>query len=474
MNRTAPARGLPRPTHPPDQKPKLNTKVPGPKSLALRFEEDLVAAPGLQGYATSSGVVASHAVGSLITDVDGNAHLDFIGGIGVNALGHSHPGYVAAVQEQVAKISVGSLTSAPRVELANRLASHTPAAPPERKLKRLQLYSSGAEAVESALRLAKSHTGKYEFVSFWGGFHGKTLGTLSLLGSGFKQGLGPFAPGSHQIPYADCYRCPLKLTHPSCGLACVEVGRKQLKAQSAGAIAAIIVEPMQGTAGNVIPPDDFLPAVASVAKEHDALFIADEMLTGFGRTGAYWGTSHSGVSPDIVTLGKAFGGGFPLSGVLTTDVIAHAKPWSIPSGSSSSYGGNALGAAAGAASLRIIDEEGLVENSRAVGAAMLEMLRAFVDRYDFVGHVRGRGLFLSIELVEDKATKEPLSSEGTRFIFSECVRRGLLTMSYSPHFRLQPALTLDLATAENGIAILREVFDVFAAHPSRQGRAGAR
>ncbi|NOU33392.1 MAG: aminotransferase class III-fold pyridoxal phosphate-dependent enzyme, partial [Polyangiaceae bacterium] len=356
----------------------------------------------------------------------------------------------------------------------NRLASHTPAAPPERKLKRLQLYSSGAEAVESALRLAKSHTGKYEFVSFWGGFHGKTLGTLSLLGSGFKQGLGPFAPGSHQIPYADCYRCPLKLTHPSCGLACVEVGRKQLKAQSAGAIAAIIVEPMQGTAGNVIPPDDFLPAVASVAKEHDALFIADEMLTGFGRTGAYWGTSHSGVSPDIVTLGKAFGGGFPLSGVLTTDVIAHAKPWSIPSGSSSSYGGNALGAAAGAASLRIIDEENLVENSRAVGAAMLEMLRAFVDRYDFVGHVRGRGLFLSIELVEDKSTKEPLSSEGTKFIFSECVRRGLLTMSYSPHFRLQPALTLDLATAENGVSILREVFDVFAAHPSRQGRPGAR
>jgi 4-aminobutyrate aminotransferase-like enzyme len=183
------------------------------------------------------------------------------------------------------------------------------------------------------------------------------------------------------------------------------------------------------------------------------------MITGFGRTGRYWGVEHSAVTPDIVTIGKAFGGGFPLSGLLTTDDIASAKPWSIPSGSSSSYGGNPLGAAAGAAALRTIDGEGLVENSRVVGAYMLEKVRAFVDEYPFVGHVRGRGLFLSIELVQDKATKEPLSKLTTRKIFDECVRRGLLTMAYSPHFRIQPALTIDVETAENGIGILREVFD---------------
>ncbi len=444
------------PTHPKGQKVHLKTIVPGPKSQELRRREDAHIAPGLQGYATMAGVVAESAAGSAVTDVDGNTLLDFIGGIGVNAFGHSHPGIARAITEQVAKISVGSLTSPARVELSERVAAH---APGKGSVHRLQLYSSGAEAVESALRLAKSHTGKYEFVSFWGGFHGKTMGTLSLMGSTSKQHLGPMVPGAHLIPYADCYRCPIGSTYPKCGLGCVELGKKQLKVASAGAVAAVIVEPMQGTAGNVVPPDDFLPAVQSIAKDHDALFIADEMLTGFGRTGKYWGMDHAGVVPDIVTIGKAFGGGFPLSGVLTTDVISTARPWSVPSGSSSSYGGNALGAAAGAAALRILDEEGLVENSRTVGAAMLRELEPFVDAYPFVGHVGGRGLFLSVELVKDKKTKEPLSKGVTTRIFDECVKRGLLTMAYSPHFRLQPALTIDLETARNGVAVLREVFD---------------
>jgi 4-aminobutyrate aminotransferase/(S)-3-amino-2-methylpropionate transaminase len=446
-----------KPTHPADQKPRVVGEIPGPKSRALRAREDAHIAPGLQGYATMAGVVVDRAEGSAVTDVDGNTFVDFIGGIGVNALGHSHPGMVRALSEQMAKASVGSLTSPARVELLERVAEHAPGG---KKLRRLQLYSSGAEAVESALRLAKSYTGKYEFVSFWGGFHGKTMGTLSLMGSSFKEKLGPMVPGAHLVPYADCYRCPLGATYPSCGIACAEVARKQVRAASAGAVAAVVVEPMQGTAGNVVPPDEFLPAVQSMAKEHDALLIADEMLTGFGRTGKYWGVDHSGIVPDIVTIGKAFGGGFPLSGVLTTDEISRALPWGVPSGSSSSYGGNPLGAAAGAASLRIIDEERLVDNSRVVGAAMLSALEPFVDDYPFVGKVSGRGLFLSIELVRDKATKEPLPKTVTARLFQECVRRGLLTMAYSPHFRIQPALTIDVATAQNGIAVLREVFDL--------------
>jgi 4-aminobutyrate aminotransferase/(S)-3-amino-2-methylpropionate transaminase len=438
-----------------DQRANVRTAIPGPKSRALREREDAYLAPGLQGYALMSGVALESGAGSLVTDVDGNAMLDFIGGIGVGALGHSHPHMARAIADQAGRMSVGSFTSAPRVELVESVANHAPS--PE--LRRLQLYTSGAEAVESALRLARSHTCKHETVSFWGGFHGKTYGALSLLGSPGKRGYGPMASGSHQIPYADCYRCPLKLSHPSCGLACVDLGRKQLRAQSAGAIAAFIVEPMQGTAGNVVPPDDFLPAVQELAREHDALLIADEMITGFGRTGRYWGTSHSGVVPNIVTLGKAFGGGFPLSGLLTTDSIARAKPWSNPSGSSSSYGGNALGAAAGAAALRIIDEESLVDNARIVGDWMLAELRSFEQDYPFVGYVRGRGLFLGIELVANKQTKEPLPHAATQRIFHECVRRGLLTMAYAPSFRIQPALTIDLATAGNGLAILREVFD---------------
>jgi len=429
--------------------------VPGPRSRALRAREDAHLAPGLQSYAVMAGIAVDHATGSAVTDVDGNTLLDFIGGIGVNALGHGHPRVVDAIQKQVARAYVGSFTSKARVDLAEQVAKRVPAP----GLHRLQLYSGGAEAVESALRLAKSHTRKSEIVSFWGGFHGKTMGVLSLMGSTSKHGLGPMVPGSHIVPYADCYRCPIGSTYPSCGLGCVELGRKHLKMASAGGIAAVIVEPMQGTAGNVIPPDDFLQAVASVAREHDALLIADEMITGFGRTGTWWGVDHSGAMPDIVTIGKAFGGGFPLSGLLTRDDIAQAVPWSLPSGSSSSYGGNPLGAAAGAAAVRVIEDERLVDNARDVGSAMLETLRSFVDDYPFVGEVRGRGLLLGIELVRDKQTREPLARSATRRVFDECVRRGLLTMAYAPRLRIQPALTIDRATANNGIAILREVFD---------------
>jgi 4-aminobutyrate aminotransferase-like enzyme len=440
---------------PRNQNRRLVTAIPGPRSAELRAREDAHLAPGAQGYAIMAGIAVDHAEGSAITDVDGNVFLDFIGGIGVGALGHSHPTYVKALQDQIARASVGSFTSEARVELLERVAAH----PPAPGVHRLQLYSGGAEAVESALRLAKSHTGKYEFVSFWGGFHGKTMGVLSLMGSTFKDGLGPMVPGSHQVPYADCYRCPLGQAYPSCGIACAELARKYIKTATAGEVAAIVVEPMQGTAGNVVPPREFLPAVQSIAKEAGALLIADEMITGMGRTGKYWGVEHSGVAPDIVTVGKAFGGGFPLSGLVTTDAICQAKPWSNPSGSSSSYGGNPLGAAAGAAALRIIDEEQLVENARRVGDVMLRELESFVERYAFVGHARGAGLFLGLELVRDQNTKEPLPRRVTQRIFEECVARGLLTMSYSASFRLQPALTIDEATARNGLAILREVFD---------------
>jgi 4-aminobutyrate aminotransferase/(S)-3-amino-2-methylpropionate transaminase len=270
-------------------------------------------------------------------------------------------------------------------------------------------------------------------------------------------------PGAHIVPYADCYRCPVGLAYPSCGIACAELAKKQIKMQSAGSVAAVIVEPIQGTAGNIVPPDEFLPIVSEMARDLGALFIADEMITGFGRTGRYWGTDHSGARPDIVTIGKAFGGGFPLSGVVTTDEIARSKPWSNPSGSSSSYGGNPLASAAGAAALRIIDEEGLVENSRLVGSALLEKLLPFVDDYPFVGTVRGRGLLIGMELVSDKKTKEPLARAVTGRLFDECVKRGLLSMVYAPSFRIQPSLTIDVETAENAVAILREVFDLFKA-----------
>ncbi|HEY1371050.1 MAG TPA: aminotransferase class III-fold pyridoxal phosphate-dependent enzyme, partial [Candidatus Binatia bacterium] len=198
----------------------------------------------------------------------------------------------------------------------------------------------------------------------------------------------------------------------------------------------------------------------------DALLIADEMITGFGRTGKYWATDHTGVEPDIVTIGKQFGGGFPISGIISKDEIVQAKPWSNPSGSSSSYGGNPLAAAAAAAALRIIDDEDLVENSCRVGSHFLKLLSDWTERYPFVGNVRGAGLFIGIDLVRDKQSKEPLTKDTCRRIFDECLRRGLLTMAYTPRVRIQPALTIDEETVDTAAGILAEVFDVIAAEGS--------
>jgi len=432
---------------------RIQTEIPGPRSKELVAKEQEHLAPGLQGFALWAGVAMDTGLGSYLTDVDGNRYVDLIGGIGVNALGHCHPKYVAALTEQSQKLTVGSLTSAPRAELMHQVADMAP-----NGLDKLQLYSGGAEAVESALRLARVYTGRQDVMGFWGGFHGKTAGAMALMGSEARHGFGPFPPGTTQVPYADCYRCPFGLKYPSCGLACAEFMRKALKQQAQGPVAAVIAEPMQGTAGNIIPPPEFLPAVADVAHEAGALFIADEMITGFGRTGKPWGVDHSGAKPDIVTLGKAFGSGFPVAGVLTREEIAKTKPWSNPSGASSSYGGNPLASAAALASVRTIREEKLWENAAKVGAFMLEQLKGMQERYPFIGEVRGAGLFLAIEVVKDRTTKEPVSSAVMREVYMSGVRRGLLAMTYSPHIRLQPALTITREAAAEALGLLDEVF----------------
>jgi 4-aminobutyrate aminotransferase-like enzyme len=429
----------------------LKTEIPGPRSRAHVAREGQHLAPGLQGFALWAGVAMDHGKGSTLTDVDGNTFIDLIGGIGVNALGHCHPRYVQALKEQVSRLTVGSFTSLPRAELVEEVCGLAPEG-----LNKLQLYSGGSEAVESAVRLARCSTQRTEVVSFWGGFHGKTAGAMALMGSTQKNGFGPLPAGTSQVPYADCYHCPFGLAYPSCGLACAEFARKALK--GAGPIAAVVVEPMQGTAGNVIPPPGWLAAIASATREVGALLIADEMITGFGRTGRFWGVDHSEVQPDMVTLGKGFGSGFPVSGVLTRGEIAEAEPWSRPSGASSSYGGNPLASAAALASVRIIRDEDLCRNSATVGAAMLSRLQGLKERFPFVGDVRGEGLFLALEMVRDRQTREPVCLPVMREVYSDCVRRGLLTMAYSPHIRIQPALTLELSTALEGLDILEGVF----------------
>lgn len=437
------------------RKPQQATAIPGPKSKEIFGREQKYLAPGLQGFALMAKVVMEEGHGSWLKDVDGNEYIDFIGGIGVNGLGHSHPRYVKALQEQLAKLSVGSFSSEARAKLVEKVAQHTPG-----KLDQLQLYSGGAEAVESALRLAKCYTGKWEFLSFWGGFHGKTLGVMGLLGDGQKQKYGPFAPGSNSLPfYPDCYRCPLQLKSDTCGFACVELFEKSAKTQTTGAIAAVIVEPCQGTAGNIVPPKGWLKAVHEVTKRLGALLICDEMITGFGRTGSFFVSEDFGVVPDIITVGKSFGGGFPVSGVITTSEIAKAEPWSKPSGSSSSYGGNPLAAAAALTTIEVIEEEKLCENSARMGERLLGHFRRLQDKFPFVGEVRGKGLFLAIELVKDRSTKEPLSEARMKQFYKDGVEKGFLAMSYKPTIRFQPALTIDAETLDSGAAILEDLME---------------
>jgi len=438
--------------------------TPGVRSRAAYTEEQRYIAPGLQRIAQLSELALAEGRGCTVVDVDGKSYLDFFGGVAVASLGHTHPRFVEALKQQLDRIIVGSFTSPARVELLALLAELTPGG-----LCRTQLYSGGAEAVEAALRLAKSHTKKHEVVGFWGGFHGKTGGVLGLIGDPWKQNWGPLPGGTHLVPYADCYRCPFKLQYPSCGMACLDFARQQIKTTTAGALAAILIEPMQGTAGNVIPPPEFLPGVQDIAKENGAVLIADEMITGFGRTGKMFGCNHTETKPDVITVGKGFGNGFPVSGLISSDELTQSLPFAKPSSSSSSYGGNPLAATAALATVRTILDENLVENAEAVGAVLLRELSALQEKYEFIGDVRGKGLLIGLDLVKDRRTKEPLDAEVTEEIFRGALERGLLLMGYFPRVRINPPLILSEREAKDGVAILDEVFAEIAKRGRQRG-----
>ena len=435
----------------------INTEVPGPRSAELVARESAHLAPGTQWMWQLAGIAVERGQGAYLTDVDGNTYIDLLAGICVNSIGHAHPRFAAAIAEQAARVSVGSFTTAPRARLLEQVAALTPAG-----LDRVQLYSGGAEAVESALRLARAHTGHFEVLSFWGGFHGKTGGVLGLMGSDFKHGLGPVAPGSHCAPYPDCYRCPFDTTLDRCGLLCAQFVADKLAHETCGSLAAVILEPIQGTGGNVVPPDTFVRAMRDLAHERGALFICDEMITGFGRTGRAFGCEHFDVVPDIMTVGKGFGAGFPVTAVITTDAISRAEPWSKPSFSSSSYGGNPLAAAAASAAVSVLVDEDLIGNAARVGARMLERLRELSGRHPVVGDVRGRGLLIGIDLVADRATRQPLDRAACERLFKECQRRGLLTMAYSPRVRINPPLCIDEDTALRACDILDQALSTVA------------
>ncbi len=439
----------------------LRQVVPGPLSQMLFESEAHYMAPGTQSVALFSRMALDHGEGALLYDVDGNRYIDLLAGVGVASLGYNHPAYVAAMSRQLARVHVGSFTSADRAALVKLLAEIAPG-----DVRRTQLYSSGAEAVESALRLAKAATGRHEVVGFWGGFHGKTAGVLPLLGSGFKHDLEPLMPGRYLAPYAACARCAFDKTFPACQWHCVDFLRKKIAIETANDIAAIIVEPIQGTAGNIVPPPGYLKELRSLADEIGALLICDEMITGFGRTGKMFAVEHEGIVPDIITIGKGFGGGFPVSGLLIRDPVASAKPWANPSGSSSSYGGNPLAATAARVTLETIINEGLVEHSRRLGALMLAEMKTWEGTIPIVSDVRGRGLMIGMDLVVP-GTRLLLDKQQTRWVFDTLLARGVVAMIYNPEVRINPPLVITEEQAMSALATIKDVLHDAA------GRAGA-
>ncbi len=415
--------------------------------------ESAFLAPGIQSVATYSRLCLDRGEGALLWDVDGRRYIDLLAGVGVASLGYAHPRYVAALQQQVARVHVGSFTTENRAVLVRLLAELAPG-----DLNRSQFYSGGAEAVEAALRLARSRTGRFEVMAFWGGFHGKTGGVLPLLGSEFKHGLGPLAPGAFSSPFASCANCAFGMTFPGCAWHCVDFIRSKIALETTNRVAAILVEPIQGTAGNIIPPPGYLLELRRLADEIGALLICDEMITGFARTGRMFAIEHDGVVPDVLIVGKGFGGGFPISAIIAREEIAFSRPFADPSGSSSSYGGNPMGAAAARAVVETILEEDLVTHSARVGQRMLRELQSWEAELPIVRNVRGRGLLLGLDLV-DPATGCLLDRTATRWIFDNMLRRGVLAMIYNPVVRINPPLVITEELAMQALAVMREVLN---------------
>lgn len=428
---------------------KWGRRNPPVKSEAHWTDEQATIGPGLQAVMLWSRLCVGSADGAVLTDLDGNQIIDFQGAGGVNSIGHANPRLAAALAAEARTAAAGAFGSTARRAMVRALRRILPS-----DLDRIQLYSGGTEAVEAALRLAKSVTGKHEFLSFWGGFHGKTMGSLALT-AGARSGLGPLPPGNFSTPYANCYRCPFKLKFPSCGFACVDHARDVIKENSAGAFAAIVVEPVQGRSGNVVPPPGYLAALEAVAREFDALLIVDEMMTGFGRTGTMFAFTRDQVNPDIVTVGKGMGAGYPVTGVLAAAGTMAAAPFSEPSASSSSFGAFPMACRAVATTADVLVEADLATQAAKLGEELLTKLSDLPQEAPLVGEVRGAGLAIGIELVADKQTGQPVSKDVVRDTYLALLDAGVLVMVGGNSLRLYPPLNIDPVLAHDAADIIR-------------------
>jgi diaminobutyrate-2-oxoglutarate transaminase len=395
------------------------------------------------------------AKGSTVEDVDGNLYIDFFGGAGVMNVGHSNPTVVQAVMRQVGELTHALDFPTPsRQLLIEKLSALLP-----KQLSRLSFGGpTGSDAVESAVKLAKYNTRRQPLIAFEGSYHGMTAAALSVTsGRHFREPFLPLAPEVHFVPYAYCYRCPFKQTPDKCHLECAQYLDHVLEDPHSGVgkPAAIIVEPMQGEGGSIIPPAQFLPKVRQICDKHDVVMIADEVQVGFCRTGKMFACEHTETIPDVLTMSKALGGlGLPISGIAYKEAL-NTWPAAQHIGT---FRGNVVAYAAGAAALDFMVSGNLADHALQLGERMLSSLKELEGDSRIVGDARGKGLMLGVEFVKDKATKEPWP-EGARAVRSACHRRGLLIEiggHYNHVARFLPPLVLTDELAEKGLAIFMD------------------
>jgi len=428
----------------------LKTAVPGPKSREILARKERVVADPLSVFLP---VVIEEARGATLSDVDGNTFIDFTGGVGCLNVGHSHPRVVEAAQEQLTKFSHTDFTIVP-YEVYVTLAERLIAAAPFRSPAKAAFFNAGTEAVENAIKFARSYTGRPAVIGFEGGFHGRTLLSLSLTSKThpYKAGLGPFAPEVYRVPFANDYR------GPSAEEALAALERALITQVAAETVAAIVIEPVQGEGGFVVAPKAFLEGVRRICDEHGIVMVVDEVQTGFGRTGKLFAIEHYGIEPDLITVAKSIAAGLPLSGVIGKAEIMDAPGDSAIGGT---YVGNPVAQAAALAVLDVIEEEGVCERAAQVGETIRARMESWQERWPRIGDVRGLGAMLAIELVSDPATKGP-DADTASAVVEAAAERGLLLLKsgiYANCIRVLAPLVLTDAELDEALAVWEEALD---------------
>jgi len=410
-----------------------------------------------QGPFNVHPIFAEKAKGAIITDVEGKEYIDFAGGIGVNNVGHCNEEVLEVIKDQIQKYihtCFHVVMYEPYVELAKRLNKITPGDFP----KKTMFVNSGAEAVENAIKIARHATGRTGTIAFEDAFHGRTLLALSLTSKmkPYKFGFAPYAPEIYRVPYAYCYRCAFGLEYPSCEIRCAYFLRDFFQTHISGEqVAALIVEPVLGEGGFVVPPKEYFKILYGICQENGIVFIADEVQTGFGRTAKMFAIEHYEVEPDIIVMAKSMAGGLPLSAITgRAELMDHPQV----GGLGGTFGGNPVACRAALAVLDQFEKKDLLSRAEQIGKRVLERFKGFQEHYPIVGDVRGLGAMVGMELVRDRNTKEPATAL-TKQLVNLCREKGLLMISAGTHSNIiRPLMPLVITDEEleKGLSIIAE------------------